>query len=99
MVKFYSVSDSKSGIQFGFKLNFDPNLDLNETILDLHSSGGLQTRNTHIDTQREKCWEGRRLIGKTEIYVPIQTKRRTASIDRELMRVEILVDLSNTCAT
>lgn len=68
MVKFYSVSDSKSGIQFGFKLNFDPNLDLNETILDLHSSGGLQTRNTHIDTQREKCCEGRRLIGKTEIY-------------------------------
>lgn len=53
MVKFYSVSDSKSGIQFGFELNLDPNLDLNETILDLHSSG-LQSRNTHIVTQGEK---------------------------------------------
>lgn len=53
MVKFYSVLDSKSGIQFGFELNLDPNLDLNETILDLHSSG-LQARNTHVDTQREK---------------------------------------------
>lgn len=47
MVQFYSVLDSKSGIQFGFKPNLDSNnyrdsdLDFNFTMFHSHTSAPL----------------------------------------------------------
>lgn len=91
MVKLRSVSDSKSGIQFGFELYLDPNSDLNETILDLHSSG-LQTRNTQIDTQGEK-----KKTDRKDRDIRTNTDEPTHGEHRQ--RVNESGNISNACTT